>query len=330
MMDRRAIPDGAVEGLWTASDGHKVRRIDWAPPELGPELGSEFSPDCEHGLTTPRGSILFMAGRGEAYEKYLETFEDWRRAGWFVTASDWRGQAGSGRLGDDDITGHIEDFGLWVADLQTLWADWAKERPGHHVLVGHSMGGHLTLRAAAEQALSPKPDALVLSTPMLDVQPEAVPVSVRHFFSWLMGKFYGKCSPAWKWSEKPGELPPGRQDLLTRDDDRYADELWWRDRRPQVVMGPGSWGWVTAAHASVRLMNSANFLERADMPVLLIGTQDDKMVSTRAIVRAQERLPKAESLWLGPEALHEVLREVDAVRSVVLDGMDAFLARHCP
>jgi lysophospholipase len=27
----------------------------------------------------PRGSLLFMPGRGDAYEKYLETFEHWRR-----------------------------------------------------------------------------------------------------------------------------------------------------------------------------------------------------------------------------------------------------------
>ena len=40
-----------------------------------------------------------MPGRGDAYEKYLETFEHWRLRGWSVTAADWRGQAGSGRLG---------------------------------------------------------------------------------------------------------------------------------------------------------------------------------------------------------------------------------------
>lgn len=321
-MNRRAIPDGAIESQWTAADGYVIRRIDWAPPV--------FDPNSRDGQKAPRGSILFMAGRGEAYEKYLETFEDWRQAGWFVTASDWRGQAGSGRLGDDDVTGHIDDFSHWVADLKLLWTDWAKERTGHHVLVGHSMGGHLTLRAAGEEALSPMPDALVLSTPMLDMQPEAVPVFIRHLFAWAMGKFHGNRQQAWKWSEKPGELPPGRQDLLTHDDDRYSDELWWRDQRPEVVMGPGSWGWVTAAHRSVRCLNRRNFLEQVEAPVLLIGTQDDKMVSMRAIVRAQKRLPKAETLWLGPEALHEVLREVDAVRATVLDAVDDFLARHCP
>ena len=56
------------------------------------------------------GSILFLPGRGDAYEKYLETLGQWREAGWQVTAADWRGQAGSGRLGADAVTGHVGDF----------------------------------------------------------------------------------------------------------------------------------------------------------------------------------------------------------------------------
>ncbi|MDP4604708.1 MAG: lysophospholipase, partial [Erythrobacter sp.] len=126
MIDRRAIPAQARESIWHANDGHAIRRIDWPG-----------------AADTPRGSILFFPGRGDCYEKYLETLDQWHRAGWRVTASDWRGQAGSGRLGKDPVTGHIADFGVWVDDLAQLWADWAAATPGPYVLAGHSMGGHL-------------------------------------------------------------------------------------------------------------------------------------------------------------------------------------------
>ena len=109
-IDRRVIPDGARESQWEAADGAKIRRIDWQP-------------QAEGTGTQPRGSILFMPGRGDHYEKYLETLDEWARAGWHVTASDWRGQGTSGRLGKDGLTGHIDDFGTWTADLAVLWTE---------------------------------------------------------------------------------------------------------------------------------------------------------------------------------------------------------------
>ena len=52
---RRAIPAGATVGRWCAPDSWALRRFDW--PAEG----------------RPRGSILFQAGRGDVFEKYLET-----------------------------------------------------------------------------------------------------------------------------------------------------------------------------------------------------------------------------------------------------------------
>jgi lysophospholipase len=305
--DRRSIPPGAVESHWTAPDGHRIRRIDWPEPD-GPA----------------KGSILFMAGRGDAYEKYLETFEHWRRRGWRVSAADWRGQAGSGRLGADPVTGHVDDFALWIGDLARLWGEWAEGRAGPLILAGHSMGGHLVLRAIVEKALAPEPDALVLSAPMIDVLPEGAPLALRHWMARAMCAFGDPRRPAWKWSERPGELPRFRQALLTHDNDRYADELWWREARPELVMGPGSWGWLRGALASIRAMARPGMIERVELPVFILATTADKLVGPRAIRRAEARLPNVRSLWFGKEAGHEILREVDAVRDRALAAVDAF------
>src|SRR3546814_14705034 len=72
----------------------------------------------------------------------------------------WRGQGGSGRLSDNPLVGHASDFAVWVADLAAFYREWASEHAGPHVVIGHSMGGHLLLRALAEKAMSP--DAAVL------------------------------------------------------------------------------------------------------------------------------------------------------------------------
>jgi lysophospholipase len=306
--DRRAIPADAVESRWAAPDGHSIRRIDWPSPD-----------------SPTRGSLLFMPGRGDAYEKYLETFEHWRRRGWRVTAADWRGQAGSGRLGADAVTGHVDDFAHWVADLAAFWRHWAHGRAEPLVLAGHSMGGHLALRAVAERALEPRPAALALSVPMLDVLPEAVPVPLRHGLARAMCAVGDKRRPAWKWSERPGEIPKFRQALLTHDPARYSDELWWREARPELVMGPGSWGWVRGALASIRALTRPGVLEGIDLPVYIVATGADRLVGPRAIRRAERRLPNARSLWFGPEAAHEILREADPVRDRALAGIDQFL-----
>ena len=271
-----------------------------------------------------------MPGRGDAYEKYLETFEHWRQRGWSVSAADWRGQAGSGRFGADAVTGHVDDFALWVGDLAALWREWARGRDGPKVLAGHSMGGNLALRAIAERVLEPVPTALVLSAPMLDVLPERVPLPVRDAMARMMCTLRDPRRPAWKWSERPGELPAFRQVLLTHDPARYADELWWREQRPELVMGPGSWGWVRAALDSIRMLARPGVIESVDLPVFLLATTADRLVGVRAMQRMEARLPHVRSLWFGSEAAHEILREIDPVRDKALAGIDAFLDEVAP
>lgn len=307
-MNRRAIPSAARESTWAASDGHAIRRIDWPG-----------------AAASPRGSILFLPGRGDFYEKYLETLDQWHAAGWRVTASDWRGQAGSGRLGRDAVTGHIEDFGIWIDDLALLWQRWVAETPGPHVLAAHSMGGHLVLRALAAGRV--QPDAVILSAPMTGVAGPPLPLALLNGVARMMCRIGDPMRQAWKWSEKPGVLPANRDKLLTHDAERYADEQWWRDHRPELVMGPASWRWVERAYASWMMLEAPGALERVDMPVLIISTAADKLVSHPANVRAAARLPKGELIALGEEAYHEVLREVDAVRDPLMAAIAAFLDR---
>jgi lysophospholipase len=271
-----------------------------------------------------------MPGRCDWYEKYLETLEHWHKQGWRVTAADWRGQAFSGRLGNDDVTGHIDDFAIWVADLAAFWRDWASEREGPLVLASHSMGGHLALRALAEKALNPVPDAMVTSAPMFDVLPEWVPLTLRQALARLMCAVKDPRRQAWKWSERPGELPAFRRLRLTHDDERYADEAWWRSERPELAMGPGSWGWVRASLASTRALARRGVLETIDVPIYIVATSADRLVGVSAIKRWAARLPKAEVHWFGSESAHEIFREADPVRDKALAEIDAFLDRTCP
>lgn len=305
-INRRVIPVEAVEGHWIAPDGRAIRRIDWPHP-------------------SPRGAILFMSGRGDFYEKYLEALAHWYQQGWAVTAFDWRGQGGSGRLGKDPYTGHVSDYAVWIDDLAALWRDWAAQAPGPQIAIGHSMGGHLALRAAAAKAINPA--ALVLCAPMLGLRDGNMPDLLMQGLASLMCRLGDPARPAWKWSEKPGQPPDARGELLTHDPERYADELWWREMRPELVMGPGSWRWVERAYASMRWLGRSDVLAGVRQPVLLLATDEDALVSYKASARAAARLPHCELVNFGERARHEILREADPVRLEALARIDAFLAR---
>jgi lysophospholipase len=217
--NRREIPAGACESTWAAPDGHALRRIDW------PGGNSERE----------RGSLLFLPGRGDFYEKYLETLDHWAARGWRVTAIDWRGQAGSGRLGKDERTGHCEDFADWVMDLQAFWligrgSPWAK------VLAGHSMGGHLALRAVVDAPPRPTRWSVGADARFLRTYSAAL----LHPLARLMARLGDPRRPAWKLSEKPGEKLAWRAALLTHDPERMPTSCGGAKPDP-------SWRWARAA-----------------------------------------------------------------------------------
>lgn len=309
-INRRAIPSDATESFWNAEDGWPIRRIDWKSEAAA------------------RGSLLFLPGRGDHYEKYLETLSYYAAKGWRVTALDWRGQGASGRLLADPQVGHIDDFSTWISDLRYFWTRWKTETPGPHVVLAHSMGGQLAMRALAEKVMDP--EAVAMSAPMLGIQTGGLPLWLNHAFAKLMCKIGRAELPAWKVSEKPLCPMHDRGKILTGDRDRYEDELAWWAIRPEVKLGPPSWHWIERAIASIRLLDHPGTLEAVQTPILLLATTADQLVSTPRILKDSKRLPHAETLIFGKEAAHELLREVDAVRNECLAHIDAFLDKYAP
>lgn len=115
-----------------------------------------------------RGQLLICHGLGEHIERYAHVAAALNAAGWDVHGWDHRGHGRSGGPKGD------------IPDPEALLRDTARvidavRRPGRRfVLLGHSMGGLVAARFAAE-ALAARPaawsrplDGLVLSSPALD------------------------------------------------------------------------------------------------------------------------------------------------------------------
>ncbi|MCD2324672.1 alpha/beta hydrolase [Sphingomonas sp. IC-56] len=309
LIDRRALPPGAQVRRWAAQDGWEMRVFDWRSDS-----------------DAPRGSILFQGGRGDMAEKYLESLAHWHAQGWHVTSFDWRGQGGSGRCTKAANCGHIDDYGRYVADLAAFYAEWAAATPGPHVVMGHSMGGHVLLRALAEEAIAP--DAAVLVAPMLGFRHGIFgPFAERA--AQLMGGMGDMARPAWKGNEKPYTTTT-RNTLLTHDTDRYSDEIWWQTHQSDLLTGPPSWRWVIEGFKSMRQLAGDPRLERIATPVLMLVATADALVDPRAALRLAPRIPACGVVTFGAESAHEILREVDAVRNRALGEIDAFLAQRAP
>lgn len=297
---RRAIPDDATVSYWRAPDGWPLRRFDW--PGSG------------------RGAILFQTGRGDVFEKYLESFDHWHRAGWSVTALDWRGQGGSGRLSPNPHVGHVEDFAPLVDDLAAFWRSW--DAPGPRIVMGHSMGGHLVLCALLDRVIDPA--AAVLIAPMLGLR-SPFPAHVAAWVARAMCRIGNPARAAWKANERPGSRF-GRQQLLTADADRYADEQWWYQQVPELQLGPPSWRWLARAFASTLAQQNDPRLKTLTLPILMLVAEQDRLVDPRAALRVADRLPNVTVQRFGAESAHEILREADPVRNRALAAIDAFLA----
>ncbi|WP_010185463.1 alpha/beta fold hydrolase [Sphingomonas sp. PAMC 26605] len=306
---RRTIPAAARITRWTAPDGWVLRRFDW--PASG----------------RPRGRMLFQGGRGDIFEKYLEAFAHWQAQGWSITSFDWRGQGGSGRLSPNAHVGHVDDFQHYIDDFRAFWAEWrGAGGAAPHVAIGHSMGGHLLLRALVEGAA--EPDAAVLVAPMLGLHsPFGATLGER--LAGLLSGVGDAARPAWRGNEKPATTET-RQALLTHDQDRYEDEIFWQSSKPELLLGPPSWRWVAEAFRSTRRLRDDQRLKTLAVPLLFVVPEHDKLVAPKAAYAVAARLPDAEVARFGADAAHEILREVDAVRARAIGAIDAFLAARAP
>lgn len=301
---RRTIPEGATIGTHVVDDGYALRTFHSAPP-------------------APNGSILFLGGRGDFFEKYLEAFGEWHAEGWAVEAFDWRGHGGSPRLTGDPLIGHSSGFARLVADLADFGAGWQRRSAGPRIVIGHSMGGHLLLRTLAERRL--RPDGAVLLSPMLRIRTPLGSRLSETIAAWQVRRGNGTRSP---WRENEGDA--NRLDsmsMMTNDLDRYLDEQFWLEENPAFRLGPPSWGWLAEAFASTRRLRESEALRSLDVPLLLMVADRDRLTHSPEALRQMKKLRDVTVRRFGREAAHELLRERDSVRGEAMAAIRAFMDR---
>jgi len=283
---------------WTAVDGWPLRSF------------------CRAAEGPAKGSLLFLGGRGDFFEKYLEAFDAWAAGGWNLGGFDWRGQGGSGLMHPAGFC-HVEDFSTFVGDLAAYCAHWRSATPGPHIAIGHSMGGHILLRAAAEGLV--ELDGVVLLSPMIGIR--AGPLRGRAIGALAaIGRVPAlRERPIWNGPASPAQ---GR---ITSCRERHADKLWWKSARPELARRGPTWGWLSAAARSIAELDRLLRQRPIALPGLILSTVTDPVIDSRAIRRIGPYLPGFEHRLIKG-AGHELLRESDTPRGECMRQIGRFLA----
>ncbi|MEY2116714.1 MULTISPECIES: alpha/beta hydrolase [Rhodanobacter] len=134
--------DGPEPTAWLAmADGQQLFLRDWP-------------------LAGARGAVLLVHGLGEHSGRYQRLATWFNRRGYAVRGYDQRGHGRSpGRRGG---LRHGDDL---LEDLATVYYDYAGGLPHPPLLLGHSMGGLVAVRAVLDGRVEPL--ALLLSSPAL-------------------------------------------------------------------------------------------------------------------------------------------------------------------
>jgi lysophospholipase len=275
-----------------------------------------------------RGVCLLLQGQTEFLEKYCEIIDDLRIRGFAVAAFDWRGQGGSARALADPRKAHVEDFCQYDEDLRAFLERIVKPMGVAPMLVlAHSMGAHIALRALHDHPGDIA--AAVLTAPMLRVctrgQPEwLVPIVTRLMM--LLGK---KNDFVFGMEARDPLDMAFKDQLVTSDRVRFDRTQNLIAEKPQLRLSGPSWGWLSAAFASMARVMAPGFAEAIQTPTLIFGAGKDRIVQVGAVRDFAKRLPNGAYVEFEI-AEHEILMENDIVRTKFWRAFDEFAGRHFP
>jgi lysophospholipase len=270
-----------------------------------------------------KGTVCLVQGRTEYIEKYFETIGDFQKRGFAVATLDWRGQGGSDRLIGNRRLGFVRDFNDYWVDLQSFHANiLLPDCPAPYYLVGHSMGGLVSLIAATRDRMMF--DRVFLSAPMVGLGNQPLSfggmAAIADAVS-LIG--LGRMPVGRAADELPSEKGfPGNP--LTSDLRRYMITVdTWRER-PDLIVGKPTFRWAGAAMHAMSDASTDAFPAAIKVPVLMLAAARDEVVSTGWTEQLGLRMRTGRHMVI-PAARHELFMEVDAIRAQVFAAFDAFI-----
>ena len=300
------IPDGAEEHWLEGRGGVKVR-VMTAPSTRDPA----------------RGSVIVAPGRTEFIEKYFEVIRELQGRGFAVFCIDWRGQGLSGREVDNPQKGHFVTFDDPVNDLATALKLLADKLPRPYIVLAHSMGGAIVLRALQTRRV--EVEGAAFSAPMWGIAglTKLAKWSVRFMTSIGAG---GQFAPSveHKWKREAFKKNP-----VTHDRERHARCQGLIAEEPRLALAGPTNGWVAAAADTTESFKQAGAFAHLRIPILVVTASQEVLVDNASHDAVVEQLPEAKHITIEG-AKHEILMELDPLRAQFWAAFDEVASQAAP
>jgi lysophospholipase len=302
------VPEGAHVGFFETSDRVRLRYATFPK-----------------GSGAPRGTICLVQGRTEFIEKYFETIADFQSRGFAVATFDWRGQGASQRLVRNQRLGYVDTFDDYWTDLRSFHGSiLLPDCPPPYYLVGHSMGGLVSLYAGLRDRMMF--ERIFLSAPMVALDHQPLSMAGMAKLCDLLSLFGLGRLPVGRKADKPPSEASFAGNPVTSDLTRYmrmVDVL--KARRDLEIAAPAiRWG-AAAFHAMARAGRD-DFPGAIKIPVLMLAAARDEIVSTAAIEQLGLRMRTGRHIVI-PAARHELFMENSTIRGQVFAAFDAFITQ---
>lgn len=266
---------------------------------------------------------VLLGGQTEFIEKYFEVIGELNHRGYVVATFDWRGQGGSARSLSDPLKAHVGDFAEYDDDLASFMEQVVVPiSPAAPLVLAHSMGGHVALRA-----LHDKPGQFrgaVLSAPMLGVATRGYPTGLARAVTKLHFHAGKDKAFAWGMAKRDPFLVDFASQLCTTDVKRFARTQDFLLSHPAIRLAGPTWGWVEAAYRSMKKQTAPGYAEAIQTPVLIVGAGHDRITLVEEAHAFAARLPSGKYVEFE-DAEHEILMEHDAIRARFWKEFDVFV-----
>jgi lysophospholipase len=304
---RRDLPADAVFNYFTAKDGEQIR----------------FARFPASKVIEPKGTVIFLPGRTEFIEKFLEDVHVFNSLGFACAAMDLRGQGMSFRPHPNRDKHFVKTFDTHLDDVQCFFdLKLVNKMPKPFILMGHSAGSHVILRFLHDHP--GYADAAITVAPMVKIFTGGLPKWVVSGLPWLarnlgLGASYIPGHTAfkegrWGWRKK-----------LTHDDERFEDEDYFiKQKDKRLAVGGATYKWLWEAIKSCDKLNAPGYPEAIETPILMLQAENDKIVDNAAQRAFSDRLPHGR-LVVIKGAMHEILKETDGMRAQVWRAIGEFI-----